>query len=288
MPYYGAKGRLAPWIVSLIPPHRVYAEPFCGSAAVLFAKAPSPHEVINDLDGNVTNFFRVLRDRPADLQRACQLTPYAREEFRAADLEDVPADELEWARRFFVRCSQSFNGAGTGASHRAAWSNGMRRGSSQVVTVRDRADELHLVADRLRSVVIENRPYRQVLEVYDSQDAVLYVDPPYLGTTRSSLENGRRRRRDYAHDFTGAEEHQALAEVLHQVRACVLISGYHSPLYDDLYGDWWRAEVQVGRPTTNRRGHTGKKATEVLWSNRPLDVQSSFDFEAPAAAEAVA
>src|SRR4051794_15717834 len=67
IPYFGGKARIAPWIVSLMPPHRVYVEPFAGSAAVLFAKARATHEILNDVDGEVVNFFRVLRERPEDL-----------------------------------------------------------------------------------------------------------------------------------------------------------------------------------------------------------------------------
>lgn len=86
-PYYGAKVRLARWIASMLPPHRMYVEPFSGSGAVLFAKTPSAHEVLADIDGNIVNFFRVLRDRQAELERVCRLTPYAREEYRAAEPE---------------------------------------------------------------------------------------------------------------------------------------------------------------------------------------------------------
>lgn len=284
-PYYGAKARLAPWIASLLPPHRVYFEPFCGSAAVLFAKSPSAHEVINDLDGNVAAFFRVLRDQPDELERTCRLTPYSREEYRAAELTGGGfLDDLERARRFFVRCSQSFNAAGAGKHHGCAWSNGMRRGSSQATTVRDVVDRLAFAAERLRAVVIDNRPAAQLIPSYDGDDVVIYADPPYLGGTRTSLGADKRRARDYAHDLTTEDEHRALAEHLQACQATVLLSGYHSPLYDELYGDWWTVEVSVQRPTTNRRGHTGTRAVEVLWANRPLDAQGSiFDLSAEAA-----
>jgi DNA adenine methylase len=111
-PYLGSKVRLAPWIVSHMPPHRAYVEPFAGTAAVLLAKPRATHEVLNDRDGNVVTFFRVLRDHPEDLLRVCTLTPYARDEFEAARL-DEDLDDLERARRFWVRTTQSF-----GKSHR--------------------------------------------------------------------------------------------------------------------------------------------------------------------------
>lgn len=271
-PYYGAKGRLAPWIVGLMPrEHRVYVEPFAGSAAVLFARPrPAAHEVLNDLDGNVTTFFRVLRDREEELVRALSLTPYSREEYRAADL-DTDLDDLERARRFFVRTTQSYNACGAAAGKRASWSNGMRRGSSQATTVADLVDRLYAAASRLRKVVIENRPAAEIVGLYDAPDVVLYCDPPYLASTRSGLK--AHKRGDYAHDTNTDAEHRELAEALHRCRSAVLLSGYPSPLYDELYGDWDRVEVAVQRPTTNRRGSTGTAGMEVVWSNRPMSQQ---------------
>ncbi|MFG2468691.1 DNA adenine methylase [Streptomyces canus] len=276
-PYYGAKGRLAPWIVGLMPrEHRVYVEPFAGSAAVLFARSrPATHEVLNDLDSNVVTFFRVLRDREQDLVRALSLTPYSREEYRAADLEASPEiDELERARRFFVRTTQSYNACGAAAGKRASWSNGARRGSSQATTVADLVDRLYVVASRLRKVVIENRRAAEIVQLYDGADVVMYCDPPYLASTRSGLK--AHKRGDYAHDTNTEAEHRELAEVLHGARSAVLLSGYPSPLYDELYGDWERVEVAVQRPTTNRRGSTGSAGLEVVWSNRPLSRQPTL------------
>lgn len=276
-PYYGAKARLAPWIVGHMPlEHRVYVEPFAGSAAVLFARPrPAAHEVLNDLDGNVVTFFRALRDREQELVRALTLTPYSREEYRAADLEaSSNLDDLERARRFFVRTTQSFNACGAAAGKRASWSNGMRRGSSQATTVADLVDRLYYVAARLRKVVLENRPAADVIALYDDPDVVMYCDPPYLDSTRT----GRRENRmgDYQYDTSSDDEHRELAEVLHGCRSVVLLSGYASPLYDELYGDWDRVEVTVQRPTTNRRGHTGTAGVEVVWSNRPLSRQAEL------------
>lgn len=276
-PYYGAKGRLAPWIVGLMPrEHRVYVEPFAGSAAVLFARPKAAaHEVLNDLDGNVITFFRVLRDREADLVRALTLTPYSREEYRAADIEASRGlDDVERARRFFVRTTQSYNACGAAAGKRASWSNGMRRGSSQATTVADVVDRLHAAAGRLRKVVIENRPAAEIVALYDAPDVVLYCDPPYLDSTRSGLR--AHKRGDYAHDTNSDAEHRELAESLHACRSAVLLSGYPSPLYDELYGDWERVEVAVQRPTTNRRGSTGSAGIEVVWSNRPLSHQTAL------------
>jgi DNA adenine methylase len=272
IPYYGAKGRLAPWIASLLPPHRVYVEPFCGSAAVLFAKAPASHEVINDLDGNVITFFRVLRNRPDDLARACQLTPYARGEYRAAQLDVDGIDDLERARRVFVRATQSHN-----ADLTAGWSKpeirpktlpgGQNRPAHRAARL---ADALTAVASRLREVTVESRDAMDVIRAYDTPATAMYIDPPYLAGVRTSLG-------DYRHEMSGEDEHRALAKVLHDCVGAVLLSGYDSDLYRDLYRDWWRASVAVDRPTSRRAGKPGGRAVEVIWSNRPFPCAEQFD-----------
>lgn len=152
--YYGGKGRLAPWIASLLPDHRVYVEPFAGSAAVLLAKRPSTHEILNDVDGNVVTFFRVLRDRPEDLERACRLTPYARDEFDAAHLVDPDLNELERARRFWIRCNQSFASTGTVST---GWSTSIIRGANNARSASNRVERFLSIAERLRHVTIEHR-----------------------------------------------------------------------------------------------------------------------------------
>ncbi|ONH62328.1 methyltransferase [Frankia sp. CcI49] len=270
-PYYGGKSRLAPWIASLLPAHQVYVEPFCGSSSVLFAKTPAAHEVINDLDGNVVTFFQMLRDRPNELVRACRLSPYSREEYRAARL-DEDVDDLERARRVFVRASQGFNANGLSRGRPGSWSNGHRQGRrSQAAQVADLADRLYEVADRLRGVVVENRDALELIPAYDGPRTAIYADPPYLAETRSSLAaGGGQRASDYWHDSSEPDNHRALAAVLRKCRGAVLLSGYDSDLYAELYGDWWRTSMSVTRPTTNRAGGTGTSAVEVLWSNRPL------------------
>lgn len=267
IPYYGSKQRLAPWIASLLPSHRVYVEPFAGSAAVLFAKTPSPVEVINDVDGNVVTFFQVLRDREQELARALRLTPYARAEYLAADLDTQDIGEVERARRFFVRATQSFNGAGTGRW--AGWSSGIRNGSTcDAHTVANVVDRLGLFAERLRRVVIEQRDIADAVAAHDGPDVVMFCDPPYLASTRRGLNCSRPK--DYAHDACTEADHRRYASALRSCRGTVLLSGYASPLYDELYGDWHRAARTVARPSSNRRDVVQDMAVEVLWSNRPL------------------
>lgn len=270
--YYGGKTRLAPWIAGLLPPHRVYVEPFCGSAAVLLAKRPAVHEIINDVDGDVVNFFRCLRDQPRQLERLCFLTPYARDEFDACHPGRLESDlgPLERARRWWARSSQSFASTGTAAT---GWSTSIVRGANNARSATSRVDRFAQVATRLRNVVIENRDALEVLTRYDAPDAVAYLDPPYAGETRTSYRDGRRPGGDYLHEFHTEADHRALADAAHAYKGTVIISGYPGPLYDELYAGWVRLERSVVRRASNGRSSTNPYVVEALWCNRPIGDQ---------------
>lgn len=105
--YPGAKNRLASWIVSHIPPHKVYCEPFLGSGAVFLNKEPAYNEILNDIDDDIYNFFKVVRENPEEICRLIETTPYSRTEYSAAYI-DEPVSDLEYARRFAVKCWQGF------------------------------------------------------------------------------------------------------------------------------------------------------------------------------------
>lgn len=266
--YFGSKAGMAPWLVSLMPAHRVYVEPFCGSAAVLLAKDRSRHEVINDVDGDLVNFYRVARARPDDLEVALRLTPYSRDEFAAADLADLSIDELERARRYWVRSTQGFAQV---ASTSTGWSTSIVRGANNARTVWNRLGRIAPFVDRMGTVTIENRNALEVIDRYDAVDGVIYLDPPYFGGTRTSHRDGRRPGGDYVHEFASEDDHRALAEVARAAKATVLLSGYPHPLYDDeLYADWHRVERRVLRRTSNGRSGANSHALEVVWSNREI------------------
>lgn len=176
--YHGAKVTLAPWIVSLMPQHRVYVEPFAGSLAVLLAKPRSSIEVVNDLDGDVVNFWRMLRDRGKELHRACALTPYAREEYGAAF--EPTDDPIERARRWWVRIEQ-------GVAHKAGRSGWQSSAASAAAsTFRGHIDRLAPVAERLSEVAIDCRDAAAVVRQFDTPDALVYCDPPYVAETHAS------------------------------------------------------------------------------------------------------
>lgn len=275
--YYGGKSRLAPWIASLLPPHRVYVEPFAGSAAVLLAKPRSPHEILNDVDGDVVRFYRVLRDQPEDLERVCALTPYARDEFDACHPATTSGelDDLELARRWWARSSMSFAQTGTGAT---GFSSSIVRGANNARSMANRVYRFQAVAERLSGVTIENRDAIDVLDRYDSPDAVAYLDPPYAAETRTSYRDGRRPGGDYAHEFADEDDHRALAAAAREYSGTVVLSGYPGPLYEELFDGWSRIDRSVVRHASNGRGRTAT-VTESLWVNREVPDRLPFDLE---------
>jgi DNA adenine methylase len=258
--YYGGKTTLADRIVAAFPPHRHYVEPFAGSLAVLLAKTPSVMETVNDLDQAIVNFWRVLRDRPVDLARVCALTPHSRVEFE--DSQDVDeGDELERARRLWVRLAQGRSGR----LKRAGWRHYVSPSSVSTAFpsyLDGYVDRMAAAVERLHHVTLECRPAREIVERYGAcEDVLLYVDPPYLGSTRAND-------RSYRHELMTDDEHRGLAEALRGCEASVVLSGYASDLYDqDLYPDWHRMTFQTGTGQgTDGSGWSNR--TEVLWCNR--------------------
>lgn len=270
MPYLGGKQTLAPRIAELLPQHGHYVEPYAGSLAVLLAKKPSPHETVNDLDNDLMTFWRVLRDRESELRRLCELTPHSVAERKAAfDLDCV--DDLERARRVWVQLTQTRGGV---RSETSGWRHYEAPcGDTSMPDYQDGyVSRMPPVVRRLKRVSLECRPALEVISSYGQHaDVLLYVDPPYLGSTRVSG--------GYVHEMKSEKDHQALADALHACKAAVVLSGYHSSLYDRLYAEWDRLSFSA----STGQGGTWANRTEVLWSNRPLGRQATlFDIETAA------
>jgi DNA adenine methylase len=257
--WYGGKFSHLDWLLPLLPECHHYCEPFAGSAAVLLNRAPSPVETYNDLDGEVCNFFRILRDDGEKLARAIGLTPFSREEFALACTLDPDVSPLERARRFYVRARQVRTGLAQTASV-GRWANckqTSRAGMSGVVSRWLGATEmLPAIAERLLRVQIENRPAADVIRLYDSPHTLFYCDPPYVHTTRGDASV-------YAHEMTDAE-HVELAALLNEVQGKVALSNYDCDLLDDLYpAPKWR---KLKRPPRTNHATKGQRV-EVLWTN---------------------
>ena len=259
--WYGGKFSHLDWLLPLLPPSHHYVEPFGGSAAVLLNRPPSPVETYNDLDGELVNFFRVLRDEPGALVEAIGLTPFARAEFEAALAPAAPGtSDRERARRFFIRARQARTGlAQTASQGRWAFCRGTSRAGMSGAVSRwlGSADGLSEIAGRLLRVQIENRPALEVIARYDSPGTLFYCDPPYVPSTRGDPR---------AYGFEMDEvSHRRLAEALGRCRGRAAVSGYECDLMDSLYAGWQRV------PGPRRTAHSVKRPRqEFLWTNYPI------------------
>jgi DNA adenine methylase len=260
--WHGGKWKLAPWILSHFPRHRIYVEPFGGAAGVLLRKARSYAEIYNDLDDWVVNLFRVLRDdaTAARLTELLRLTPFARGEFEIArELGEAAGDPVELARRLIIR---SFMGFGSNAHN--GRSTGFRANSSRTGTTpaedwKNYPDTLPALIDRLRGVIIEHRDAIAVMAAHDGAETLHYVDPPYVPATRSPANKYDQKYRMYRHELDDAG-HARLIDELRRLEGCVALSGYACPLYDERLSDWRRVE-------TTSYADGARPRTEVLWLN---------------------
>jgi DNA adenine methylase len=265
--YHGGKWKLFDWVIGFFPAHRVYVEPFGGAASILVRKPRSYAEIYNELDGEVVNVFRVLRDpvTAERLQVLLELTPYARDEYLGC--WDEPSDDpVEMARRSIIKSFMGFGSASISAGNprgirtsSSRWTTGWRANANRSGTTPAHGwnhwpDQVPRFVERLRGVVIENRDAMAVMATHDDAHALHYVDPPYVLSSRSPK---RRRRGEYRHEMTD-EQHRVLATVLHGLKGPVVLSGYPSALYGELYEGWERHE----------RKHFADGATpriEVVW-----------------------
>jgi len=259
--WYGGKYSHLGWLLPLLPQMQHYCEPFGGSAAVLINREPSPVETYNDLDSEVVNFFRVLRDQKEALIEQIGLTPFSREEFEQAidePMEDLT--EIERARRFYVLARQVRTGLAQKASS-GRWAHCLLTSRAGMAGAVSRwlgaVEDLSLIAQRLLRVQIEHAPALEVIQRYDNPETLLYCDPPYPHDSRG--DNNA-----YAHEMTD-EQHRELAGILHNVKGKVALSSYDSRLMDELYHDW----QCIKGP--EKKIHSVKEIRqEVLWVNYDL------------------
>jgi DNA adenine methylase len=258
--WYGGKFSHLEWLLPMLPTCHHYCEPFAGSGAVLLNRESSPIETYNDIDGDVVNFFRVLRDRHEELVRAIALTPFSREEYHQAIYGGTNGvSDVERARRFYIKARQTRTGLAQTASL-GRWANckdTSRAGMSGVVSRwLGGVDALDDIVRRLIRVQIENRPAVDVIHLYDSSRTLFYCDPPYLHATRGDAK---------AYGFEMDEEqHREFAEAVNACKGMVAVSGYDHPLMDELFkpGRWLKTQG------TDKTIHSTKgKRSEVLWTN---------------------
>jgi DNA adenine methylase len=266
--WYGGKFSHLDWLLPLLPQCHHYCEPFAGSGAVLINRPAAPVETYNDIDGDVVNFFRVLRDQHDKLIRAIALTPFAREEYHLAIYgEHDGIDDVERARRFYIRARQTRTGLAQTASI-GRWANCKDATSAGMSGVVSRwiggVEVLDEIAQRLLRVQIENRPAIDVIKIYDGPQTLFYCDPPYLHATRGDPKA-------YGFEMTESE-HREFAAVVAHCKGMVAVSGYDHPLMDDLFKpDQWTKTLGIDKTIHSTKG----TRQEVLWTNfepKPMPV----------------
>jgi DNA adenine methylase len=229
--YFGGKGNMVKKLLKLIPPHRIYVEVFGGGASLLFAKEPSPVEVYNDINSDLVNFFRVLRDpeKFEQFYRKAVLTPYSREEYCfCRETFRECQDDIERAYRFFVVARMSFSGHHGWSFTVTQSCRGMVGSVSRWLSCLDSLPDIHA---RLMRVQIEHDDFRKIIPRYDTPGTFFYLDPPYVPDTRRS---GR-----YTYEMT-LDDYRELVEMLLALKGKAMLSGYKHEVYEPLERAGWQ------------------------------------------------
>ena len=257
--HHGGKAYLATKIVSLMPPHLHYVEPYFGGGSVLLAKNPDGvSEVVNDIYGDLVNFWQVLASETlfARFQRVVEATPFSEAHWEAAGRPTTGEGEVERAVRYFVRCRQSLAGRGDSFAplSRTRTRRNMNEQASAWLSAIEGLPEVHA---RLKRVVILNRPATDVIRSEDTADTLHYLDPPYLPETRASKDV-------YEHEMTRAQ-HVELLTTIRELKGKVMLSGYASTLYDTALHDWTRHEFPIKNHASGAKEK--REMIEILWCN---------------------
>ena len=265
-PWYGGKYYLRDRLYKHFPRDcKHYAEVFGGSAVLLLnLDPPFPIETYNDINSNVVNFFRVLREHTDELIFALELTPYSIEEYKSAT-PDHP-DPIERARRFYICVRQGWNGI---ADNKATWRfNKVKSGGHTSLQWLNSFNKLWTVAKRLQFAQIENQDAIRFIDKYDTPQTFFYCDPPYVHDSRVAPEA-------YEYEMTN-EQHIALGNRLNNIEGKAMVSGFHSKLYDELFAGWECKEFKTTKYSARRSRVDGEiqtrdQNTEVIWTNYPLE-----------------
>lgn len=262
--YPGSKWRMADWIISLMPPHKSYLEPFFGSGAVFFNKRPSRIETINDLDGEIVNLFRCVREWPEELACAVALTPYSREEYERAWSRFKAGGKacgIEDARLTLVRYWQSH---GSTSVYKGGWKND-RAGREYAYDVRYWRNLPGWVldaAERLKDAQIEQTQAVELIRRFKHPDVLIYADPPYVVSTRKGKQ--------YVVDMVEDRQHIELLEALKEHPGPVILSGYENELYEKHLQGWVKLHKKA-------LAEGGAARTETVWLN--YEPQISMEME---------
>ena len=250
-------------IIEIFPEHKMYVEGFGGAAHVLFRKERSELEVYNDLHNGLYLIFKLLRENNKEFIRKLSLTPYSRQEFEDSKSWIYEENEIEKARKFYVRTMQSVasNGGWCYAKSKS------RRGMCQSVSrwLGNIEENLTSAIERLKEVQIENLDILELIKKYDKEDTLFYLDPPYIQDTR-------KQKKSYDYEMTN-EQHKELVDVLINVKGKVVLSGYDHPIYNKLLENGWSKVVLGEYAKRSEKSNEGElsKGKEFVWVNYELE-----------------
>lgn len=258
--YPGAKNKLAKWIISYIPEHSVYVEPFFGSGAVFFNKKEAAIETINDIDSEIYNYFFVLRNDTEKLIDAINLTIFSRDEYENAFIDNDEDDKVEKARKFAVKC---FMGFGASNNYKNGFRSSQRTNAPITTKIWNELPERLLEASkRIKHAQIENLDYKEILKRYDTSDVFIYLDPPYFPGIRKGYL--------YKHEMTELQ-HEELLKIIIKHPGKILISGYECELYEKYLKEWHK-EKRLNQV------ECGLSKEETIYMNYKPIIQSQLQF----------
>lgn len=255
--WVGGKSRLRKQIVTLLPEHTCYVEPFGGAAWVLFGKKPSPVEIINDIDQELINFFRVIQTRPEAFIQSFEWTLVSRAEFeRLSDLDSSQLNDIERAHRFYYIIMAGWGGELKYPRFQTSISDG-GHGNRLIGAIKTLRERIEPVYKRLQTVIIENLDWPECIDKYDRDGVVMYIDPPYPG-------NGA----NYAHNMREWETHQQLSERLAKTKCQWILSSYDKPAVHELFSQYHVIPVEASSGMRTKKDSTARVINkEVLIMN---------------------
>lgn len=255
--YFGGKFTWVDQLITYFPAHVHFVDVFCGSLAVTLNKPYSRIDTANDINSEVINFFKVLRNKPEELIMLLSLTPVSREEYNNAWVIGGGLDEIEAARRFYVRVRQSFYGLGIQRKNKGWQMSSKNSGCKHGETVNkwhNALEKLWDIVERLTHVQLENAHYRDLMPKLNHETTFFYLDPPYP-------EESRKSKNDYRFDFT-IQDHEELAALANSTKSKVMISGYNCDLMQHLYKGWEMVEFK-----TKKNNIRSGMVQECIWMN---------------------
>lgn len=252
--WFGGKGIVADKIIKHFPEHKHYVEVFGGAAHIISAKTSSKDEVYNDIDNRVVNFLMVCRENKEQLKEDLLSLPYSRylyEKWKKED--DSHLSDYERAIRFFYINRSAIVAGNSESARGTGWRHSIKAGANPARSYKGAVERIDDFVERMRGVMIENSDFREVIEKYDSENTLIYCDPPYIN-----------REKMYAGSFS-KKDHIDLAEKLNNVKGKVILSYYDDPLLDDLYKGWRRETFETYKQVTSKK--SVEKSEELLLFN---------------------